>query len=147
LGRTGWRLMEVIMAVDLSIPVLVVDDYNTMIRIICNLLKQLGYQNIDNATDGATALAKLRAGHFGLVISDWNMEPMSGYDLLKEVRADEKLAKTPFIMITAESKTENVIAAKRAGVNNYIVKPFNAQTLESKIAAVFAQNPTPPLAA
>jgi two-component system chemotaxis response regulator CheY len=135
------------MAVDLSMPILVVDDYNTMIRIICNLLKQLGYQNIDNANDGATALAKLRAGRYGLVISDWNMEPMSGYDLLKEVRADAKLGKTPFIMITAESKTENVIAAKRAGVSNYIVKPFNAQTLQAKIAAVFAQEPTPPLAA
>ena len=135
------------MAVDLSMPVLVVDDYNTMIRIICNLLKQLGYQNIDNATDGATALAKLRAGRFGLVISDWNMEPMSGYDLLKEVRADATIGKTPFIMITAESKTENVIAAKRAGVNNYIVKPFNAQTLQAKIAAVFGREPTPPLAA
>ena len=135
------------MAVDLSMPVLVVDDYNTMIRIICNLLKQLGYQNIDSATDGATALAKLRAGRYGLVISDWNMEPMSGFDLLKEVRADAKLGKTPFIMITAESKTENVIAAKRAGVSNYIVKPFNAQTLQSKIAAVFASEPTPPLAA
>jgi two-component system chemotaxis response regulator CheY len=128
-------------------PILVVDDYNTMIRIICNLLKQLGYQNIDNATDGATALAKMRAGRYGLVISDWNMEPMSGYDLLKEVRADAKLGKTPFIMITAESKTENVIAAKRAGVSNYIVKPFNAQTLQNKIAAVFAGEPTPPLAA
>ena len=127
------------MAVDLSMPVLVVDDYNTMIRIICNLLKQLGYQNIDSATDGATALAKLRAGRFGLVISDWNMEPMSGYDLLKEVRADVKLGKIPFIMITAESKTENVIAAKRAGVSNYIVKPFNAQTLKAKIEAVFAE--------
>ena len=135
------------MAIDLSMPILVVDDYNTMIRIICNLLKQLGYQNIDHATDGATALAKLRAGPFGLVISDWNMEPMSGYDLLKEVRADAKLGKTPFIMITAESKTENVIAAKRAGVSNYIVKPFNAQTLQAKIAAVFAEEPTPPLAA
>ena len=135
------------MAVDLSMPVLVVDDYNTMIRIICNLLKQLGYQNIDNATDGATALAKMRAGRYGLVISDWNMEPMSGYDLLKEVRADAKLGKTPFIMITAESKTENVIAAKRAGVSNYIVKPFNAQTLQNKIAAVFGGEPTPPLAA
>jgi two-component system, chemotaxis family, chemotaxis protein CheY len=135
------------MAVDLSMPILVVDDYNTMIRIICNLLKQLGYQNIDNANDGATALAKLRAGRYGLVISDWNMEPMSGYDLLKEVRADAKLGKTPFIMITAESKTENVIAAKRAGVSNYIVKPFNAQTLQAKIAAVFAEEPTPPLAA
>ena len=131
--------MEGMMAIDLSMPILVVDDYNTMIRIICNLLKQLGYQNIDNATDGASALAKLRAGRFGLVISDWNMEPMSGYDLLKEVRADAKLGKTPFIMITAESKTENVIAAKKAGVNNYIVKPFNAQTLQSKIEAVFPE--------
>jgi two-component system chemotaxis response regulator CheY len=147
LGGAGRRLMERMMAVDLSMPVLVVDDYNTMIRIICNLLKQLGYQNIDNATDGATALAKMRAGRYGLVISDWNMEPMSGYDLLKEVRADAKLGKTPFIMITAESKTENVIAAKRAGVSNYIVKPFNAQTLQNKIAAVFGGEPTPPLAA
>jgi two-component system chemotaxis response regulator CheY len=139
--------MEGMMAVDLSLPILVVDDYNTMVRIICNLLKQLGYQNVDNANDGATALAKMRAGHYGLVISDWNMEPMSGYDLLKEVRADEKLGKTPFIMITAESKTENVIAAKRAGVSNYIVKPFNAQTLQHKIAAVFGADPTSPLAA
>ena len=135
------------MAVDLSMPVLVVDDYSTMIRIICNLLKQLGYQNIDNANDGATALAKMRAKRYGLVISDWNMEPMSGYDLLKEVRADSQLATTPFIMITAESKTENVIAAKRAGVSNYIVKPFNAQTLQTKIAAVFAESPPPPMAA
>jgi len=140
-------VMEAMMAVDLSMPVLVVDDYNTMIRIICNLLKQLGYQNIDNANDGATALAKMRAGRYGLVISDWNMEPMSGFDLLKEVRADAALGKTPFIMITAESKTENVIAAKRAGVSNYIVKPFNAQTLQHKIAAVFGEGPTPPLAA
>jgi two-component system chemotaxis response regulator CheY len=139
--------MEGTMAVDLSMPVLVVDDYNTMVRIICNLLKQLGFHNIDNATDGASALAKMRAGRYGLIISDWNMEPMSGYDLLKEVRADERLGKIPFIMITAESKTENVIAAKRAGVNNYIVKPFNAETLQHKIAAVFAENPTPPLAA
>jgi two-component system, chemotaxis family, chemotaxis protein CheY len=139
--------MEGMMAVDLSMPILVVDDYSTMIRIICNLLKQLGYQNIDNANDGATALAKMRAKRYGLVISDWNMEPMSGYDLLKQVRADTALATTPFIMITAESKTENVIAAKRAGVSNYIVKPFNAQTLQSKIAAVFAQSPPPPMAA
>ena len=126
------------MAVDLSMPVLVVDDYQTMIRIICNLLKQLGFQNIDNATDGATALAKMRARRYGLVISDWNMEPMTGYELLKEVRQDPGLSKTPFIMVTAESKTENVIAAKKAGVNNYIVKPFNAQTLKTKIEAVFA---------
>jgi two-component system, chemotaxis family, chemotaxis protein CheY len=139
--------MEWTMAVDLSMPILVVDDYNTMIRIICNLLKQLGFNNVDNATDGSSALAKLRAERYGLVISDWNMEPMSGYDLLKEVRADPAIGNTPFIMITAESKTENVIAAKRAGVNNYIVKPFNAETLHSKIAAVFAEAPTGPLAA
>jgi two-component system chemotaxis response regulator CheY len=126
------------MAVDLSMPVLVVDDYNTMIRILRNLLKQLGFQDIDDATDGTAALVKMRQKHYGLVISDWNMEPMTGYDLLKEVRSDPGLARTPFIMVTAESKTENVIAAKKAGVNNYIVKPFNAQTLQTKIEAVFA---------
>jgi two-component system chemotaxis response regulator CheY len=125
------------MAVDLSMPVLVVDDYSTMIRIIRNLLKQLGFENIDDASDGSAALNKMRGKKYGLVISDWNMEPMTGYDLLKEVRADPNLATTPFIMITAESKTENVIAAKKAGVNNYIVKPFNAATLKTKIEAVF----------
>jgi two-component system, chemotaxis family, chemotaxis protein CheY len=125
------------MAVDLSMSVLVVDDYNTMIRIIRNLLKQLGFENIDDASDGSEALNKMRGKRYGLVISDWNMEPMTGYDLLKEVRADPNLATTPFIMITAESKTENVIAAKKAGVNNYIVKPFNAATLKTKIEAVF----------
>src|SRR5215470_11732800 len=102
------------MAVDLSMPVLVVDDYSTMIRIIRNLLKQLGFDNIDDASDGSMALDKMRGKKYGLVISDWNMEPMTGYDLLKEVRADPNLATTPFIMITAESKTENVIAAKKA---------------------------------
>jgi two-component system chemotaxis response regulator CheY len=125
------------MAVDLSMSVLVVDDYNTMIRIIRNLLKQLGFENIDDASDGSAALNKMRVKKYGLVISDWNMEPMTGYDLLREVRADPNLATTPFIMITAESKTENVIAAKKAGVNNYIVKPFNAATLKTKIEAVF----------
>jgi two-component system, chemotaxis family, chemotaxis protein CheY len=127
------------MAVDMSMPILVVDDYNTMIRIIRNLLKQLGFEDIDDASDGSAALAKMREKRYGLVISDWNMEPMTGYELLKEVRADPGLAKTPFIMVTAESKTENVIAAKKAGVNNYIVKPFNAQTLKTKIEAVFAE--------
>ena len=125
------------MAVDLSMPVLVVDDYATMIRIIRNLLRQLGFENVDEASDGRAALAKLRARKFGLVISDWNMEPMTGYELLKEVRADDQLRTTPFIMVTAESKTENVIAAKKAGVNNYIVKPFNAATLKTKMEAVF----------
>ena len=126
------------MAVDLSMPILVVDDYNTMIRIIRNLLKQLGFDDIDDASDGSPALAKMKEKKYGLVISDWNMEPMTGYELLKEVRADGSLSRTPFIMVTAESKTENVIAAKKAGVNNYIVKPFNAQTLKAKIDAVFA---------
>jgi two-component system chemotaxis response regulator CheY len=127
------------MAIDLSMPVLVVDDYNTMIRILRNLLKQIGFQDIDDAVDGSAALGKMRDKRYGLVISDWNMEPMTGYELLKEVRADPGLSKTPFIMVTAESKTENVIAAKKAGVNNYIVKPFNAQTLHSKIQAVFGE--------
>src|SRR5713101_7754853 len=127
------------MPVNLSMPVLVVDDYHTMVRIIRNLLKQLGFENVDDAPDGSSALAKLRTKKYGLVISDWNMEPMTGYDLLREVRADPSLVKTPFIMVTAESKTENVIAAKMAGVDNYIVKPFNAQTLQSKIEAVFGE--------
>ena len=125
------------MAFDLSMPILVVDDYGTMIRIIRNLLKQIGFENVDDASDGSAALARMQARRYGLVISDWNMEPMTGYDLLREVRADPNLATTPFIMITAESKTENVIAAKKAGVNNYIVKPFNAATLKTKIEAVF----------
>src|SRR5437763_13329433 len=132
-------LGEVEMAVDLSMSVLVVDDYNTMIRIIRNLLKQLGFENIDDASDGSVALTKMRSKKYGLVISDWNMEPMTGFDLLKEVRGDPNLAMTPFIMVTAESKTENVIAAKKAGVNNYIVKPFNAATLKNKIEAVFPE--------
>jgi two-component system chemotaxis response regulator CheY len=130
------------MALDLSMPVLIVDDYMTMIRIIRNLLKQLGFENVDDASDGTAALQKLRQKKYGLVISDWNMEPMSGYDLLKAVRADAALFKTPFIMITAESKTDNVIAAKKAGVNNYIVKPFNALTLRAKIEAIFVEQPT-----
>jgi two-component system chemotaxis response regulator CheY len=125
------------MAFDLSMPILVVDDYNTMIRIIRNLLKQLGFNNVDDASDGSAALAKMQVKKYGLVISDWNMEPMTGYDLLREVRASPELSKTPFIMITAESKTENVIAAKKAGVSNYIVKPFNAATLKTKMEAVF----------
>ena len=125
------------MALDPSMPVLVVDDYTTMVRIIRNLLRQLGFADIDDAPDGAAALAKMHSKRYGLVISDWNMEPMTGYDLLQVVRNDPNLAETPFIMVTAESKTDNVIAAKRAGVSNYIVKPFNAQTLKSKIDAVF----------
>jgi len=124
------------MAVDKAMPILIVDDYKTMLRIVRNLLKQLGFDNVDEATDGAQALEKLRSKNYGLVISDWNMEPMTGYELLKEVRADSQLKALPFIMVTAESKTDNVIAAKKAGVNNYIVKPFNAETLKTKLNAV-----------
>ena len=135
------------MAVDASMSILVVDDYNTMIRIIRNLLKQLGFENVDDATDGTSALAKMRQKSYSLVISDWNMAPMTGYDLLRQIRADPDLNTTRFIMITAELKTDNVIAAKKAGVDNYIVKPFNAQTLQHKIQAVFPDLPVPPLAA
>ena len=125
------------MAVDLSMPVLIVDDYNTMVRIIRNLLRQLGFADVDDARDGQSALAKMHSRRYGLVISDWNMEPMTGFDLLQQVRSDPDLSTTPFILVTAESKTENVIAAKKAGVSNYIIKPFNAQTLKSKIESVF----------
>ncbi|HEY5066453.1 MAG TPA: response regulator [Xanthobacteraceae bacterium] len=131
------------MALDPSMSVLVVDDYSTMIRIIRNLLRQIGFADVDDANNGAAALDKMRVKRYGLVISDWNMEPMTGYDLLQQVRSDPGLGNTPFIMVTAESKTENVIAAKKAGVNNYIVKPFNAQTLKAKIEAVFAENKEP----
>ena len=124
------------MAVDMAMPILIVDDYKTMLRIIRNLLKQLGFENVEDATDGSSALQKLRERPYGLVISDWNMEPMTGLQLLREVRSDAKLQELPFIMITAESKTENVVAAKEAGVNNYIVKPFNAATLKTKLTSV-----------
>lgn len=127
------------MAVDMSLSILIVDDYKTMLRIIRNLLKQLGFHNVDEATDGSEALNKLRGKNYDLVISDWNMEPMTGYELLKEVRADDMLKALPFIMVTAESKTDNVIAAKKAGVNNYIVKPFNAATLKSKLSTVLGE--------
>ncbi len=126
------------MAFDTSMPILVVDDYNTMVRIIRNLLRQLGFNDVDDASDGSAALTKMHGKKYGLVISDWNMEPMTGYELLKQVRANPDTAGTPFIMITAESKTENVVAAKQAGANNYIIKPFNAETLKHKIEAVFA---------
>ncbi len=124
------------MAIDKDMPILIVDDYKTMLRIIRNLLKQLDFNNVDEATDGTDALEKLHEKKYALVISDWNMEPMTGIQLLKEVRSDSELKKMPFIMITAESKTENVVIAKEAGVSNYIVKPFNAATLKSKLVGV-----------
>jgi two-component system chemotaxis response regulator CheY len=127
------------MAVDKNMPILIVDDYKTMLRIIRNLLKQIGFDNVEEATDGTQALQKLREKKFELVISDWNMEPMTGIELLREVRSDDNLKKLPFIMVTAESKTENVVIAKEAGVSNYIVKPFNAATLKSKLTGVLGE--------
>jgi len=124
------------MAVDMNMSILIVDDYKTMLRILRNLLRQLGFSNVDEAIDGSSALQKIRQSDFGLIISDWNMEPMTGLQLLREVRADDAHKHIPFIMVTAESKSENVIAAKEAGVSNYIVKPFNAETLKSKMTSV-----------
>lgn len=124
------------MAVDLSIQVLIVDDYQTMLRIIRGILKQLGFVNIDEAMSGGEALRKLRAKDYGIVFSDWNMPTMTGFELLQEVRADSELKSLPFILVTSESSPDNVIAAKKAGVNNYVIKPFNADTLKKKIAAV-----------
>ena len=126
------------MLVDKNLKILIVDDYKTMLRIIRNLLREIGLVEVDEANDGAEALAMLRQGDYGLVISDWNMQPVTGLELLTQVRADPKLARLPFIMVTAESKVENIVAAKQAGVSNYVVKPFSADTLRSKIDAVFA---------
>jgi two-component system chemotaxis response regulator CheY len=124
------------MAVDTTMNVLIVDDYKTMLRILRNLLRQLTFCNVDEASDGAEALRMMHQKKYGLVISDWNMEPMTGLELLREVRQDADLKSVPFIMVTAESKPENVMTAKQAGVSNYIVKPFNADTLKTKIASV-----------
>ena len=116
-----------------SMPILVVEDFNSMVRIIRNLLKQIGFENVDEAADGAAALAKMREKKYQLIISDWNMAPMTGYEFLKRVRADETLTHTPFVMVTAEASVQHVVEAKRAGVSGFLVKPFNAQTLKSKI--------------
>ena len=124
------------MAVSKDLSILIVDDYKTMLRIIRNLLRQIEFHNIDEATDGTAALQLLAQKDYGLIISDWNMEPMTGLQLLREVRRTNRLKHIPFIMVTAESKTENVIAAKEAGVSNYIVKPFNAETLKAKLQSV-----------
>jgi two-component system, chemotaxis family, chemotaxis protein CheY len=126
------------MAFSLATPVLVVEDSRTMARLVRNLLMLIGFNQVDNAFDGATALARLRERQYGLVICDWNMQPMTGHMLLKQIRADPDLARLPVIMVTAETTRDNVIAAKDAGANGYIVKPFNGTTLKDKIAAVLA---------
>ena len=124
------------MSLDKKMHILIVDDYSTMLRILRNLLRQLELENVDEAQHGEEALFKLRKSSYDLIISDWNMQPMTGLELLRQVRADARLKSVPFIMVTAESKTENVITAKQAGVSNYIVKPFNSETLKGKIAGV-----------
>ncbi len=125
------------MSLNKSMRVFIVDDYTTMLRILRNLLRQLDLNNVGEANDGENAYHMMQKSPPDLIISDWNMAPVSGLDLLRRVRADAKLRHIPFIMVTAESKTENVVAAKQAGVSNYIVKPFNADTLRAKILSVF----------
>jgi len=117
--------------------ILIVDDFPTMRRIIKNLLKDLGFENVDEAEDGAMALEKLRNGNFEFVVSDWNMPNMDGLEMLKAIRADPALSKLPVLMVTAEAKKENIIAAAQAGANGYVVKPFTAATLEEKLNKIF----------
>jgi two-component system chemotaxis response regulator CheY len=125
------------MAIDTSMKVLVVDDFATMRRIVKGVLKQLGFSNIVEAEDGSAALDALKKEKVGLIVSDWNMPKMTGLDLLKAVRSDEGLKETPFIMVTAEGQKENVIEAVKAGVSNYIVKPFTPETFSEKLQKVF----------
>ncbi len=120
-----------------DIKILIVDDFSTMRRIIKNLLRDLGFANTNEADDGTTALPMLRNGSFDFLVTDWNMPGMAGIDLLKAVRADANLAKLPVLMVTAESKREQIIEAAEAGVNGYIVKPFTAQTLKEKMEKIF----------
>jgi two-component system chemotaxis response regulator CheY len=122
--------------VDSNIKFLVVDDFSTMRRIVRNLLKELGYNNVEEAEDGNDALAKLRREKFNFIISDWNMPGMDGLQLLQAVRADAELGSLPVLMVTAEAKKENIIAAAQAGASGYIVKPFTAATLDEKISKI-----------
>jgi two-component system chemotaxis response regulator CheY len=122
---------------DKNMKILVVDDFSTMRRIVKNLLGDLGFKNIEEADDGNTALPKLQSGNFDFLVTDWNMPGMTGIDLLKAVRADPNLASLPVLMVTAESKREQIIEAAQAGVNGYVVKPFTAGTLEEKITKIF----------
>ncbi|GBG12863.1 two-component system, chemotaxis family, response regulator CheY [Novimethylophilus kurashikiensis] len=122
---------------DKNMKFLVVDDFSTMRRIVRNLLKELGFTNVDEAEDGAVALTKLKGGNFEFVVSDWNMPNMTGIELLKAIRADAELKHLPVMMVTAEAKKENIIAAAQAGANGYVVKPFTAATLEEKLNKIF----------
>lgn len=125
------------MPADLAMKILVVDDHESMRRIEKQILNDLGYPNVDMADDGATALPMLMAGSYDFVITDWNMPQMEGIDLLKAIRADDRIGKTPVLLVTAESKKERIVEAAQAGVNDYVVKPFNADTLAAKISRIF----------
>ena len=127
------------MAVSRELSILIVDDYRTMLKIVRGLLQQLGFRDIDEATDGQAAYGMIQNKPYGLVISDWNMQPMTGLDLLKKVRSEPQTAALPFIMVTAEAKAENVVAARQAGVSNYIIKPFTQQVLRQKMSAVLGE--------
>lgn len=122
---------------DKNMSMLVVDDFPTMRRIVRSLLKELGFTNVEEAEDGQDALNKLRAGKFDFVVSDWNMPNLDGLDMLKQIRADDNLKHLPVLMVTAEAKKENIIAAAQAGANGYVVKPFTAATLEEKLNKIF----------
>ena len=122
---------------DKSMKILVVDDFSTMRRIIKNLLKDLGFSNIQEADDGSTALPMLQQGDFDFVVTDWNMPGMQGIDLLRAISADDKLKHLPVLMVTAEAKKEQIVAAAQAGVNGYVVKPFTAATLKEKLDKIF----------
>lgn len=123
---------------DPNMKFLVVDDFSTMRRIVRNLLKELGFTNVDEAEDGVAALSKLRSAHFDFVVSDWNMPNMTGLDLLKNIRGDANLKHLPVLMVTAEAKKENIIEAAQSGASGYVVKPFTAATLEEKLNKIFA---------
>ena len=125
------------MPVDPSMKILVVDDMSTMRRIVKNILKQLGFNNLEEAENGQEALTKLKADNYGFVVSDWNMPVMMGIDMLRAIRADEKLKKIPVLMVTAEAQKENLMEAVQAGVSNYVVKPFTAETMQEKINKIF----------
>jgi two-component system, chemotaxis family, chemotaxis protein CheY len=133
--------MSVLATIDKKIPILVVDDFATMRKIVKKALRDLGFENVVEAEDGQIALQKLQTGEFKFIISDWNMPNMMGIDLLKAVRADEKTKKVPFLMITAEAQKENILEAAKAGVSNYIIKPFTPESLQQKIEQIFAKKP------
>ncbi len=128
-----------IMSFPITTPILIVEDFKTMLRIMRNLLKQLGYEDVDDASDGAAALARMESRDYGLVISDWNMAPMTGFELLKQVRASARNSQIPFLMVTAESGSGSIVAAGAAGVSAYLLKPYNAQTLKAKMDEVYAR--------